>query len=182
MSSDNCAVGPDGKLLDESEIDWVHDPDDDTPIAPAMTSSMDQCQLSATSLDSFVTQVPLAAHQSTCTSHLSTKVTDPNNVMALKRKPSDSASTNPSRRACQASPKHKEDKATEPKPTDTKDFQDNNPVDPEIAYEETKALGDADCKVCIHCSSRVLSLFDTLRRPCTRSPRKTAWLMSGHFS
>jgi len=61
MSSDNCAVGPDGKLLDKSEIDWVHDPDDDTPIAPATTSLMDQCQLSVTTFDSFVTQVPLAA-------------------------------------------------------------------------------------------------------------------------
>jgi len=102
--------------------------------------------------------------------------------MALKRKLSDSASTNPSCCARQASPKHEEDKATEPEPTDTKDFQDNDLVDPEIAYEETKALGDADRKVCVHCSSWVLSLFDTLRRPCTRSPRKTAQPTSRHFS
>ena len=182
MSSDNCAVGPNGKLLDKSEINWVHNPDDDTPIAPATTSSTDQCQLSATTLDSFVTQVPPATCRSTCTSCLSTKVTDPNNVMALKCKPSNSASTNPSCCACQASPEHEEDKATEPKPTDTEDFQDNDPVDPEIAYKETKALGDADYKVCVHCSSQVLSLFDTLQRPCTRSPRKTARLTSRHFS
>jgi len=162
MSSDNCAVGPNGKLLDESEINWVHDPDDNMPMAPAITSLMDQHQLSAMTLDSFVTQVPLATHQSTCTSCLSTKVTDPDNVMALKCKLSNSASTNPSHCACQASPEHEEDKATEPEPTNTKDFQDNNLVDPEIAYEETKALGDADHKVCVHCSSQVLSLFDTL--------------------
>jgi len=159
MSSDNCAVGPNGKLLDKSEIDWVHDPDDDMPMAPAMTSSMDQCQLSVITLDSFVTQVPLAACQSTCTSHPSTKVTDPDNIMALKHKLSDSASTNPSCCARQASPEHKEDKATEPKPTDTEDFQDNDLVDPEIAYEKMKALGDADRKVCVHCSSQVLSLL-----------------------
>jgi hypothetical protein len=27
-TSDQCALGPDGKLLDASEIVWVHDPDD----------------------------------------------------------------------------------------------------------------------------------------------------------
>jgi len=182
MSSDNCAVGPDGELLDKSEIPWVYDPDDDRPMPPMMTSSTDQRQLSATTLDSFVTQVPPAARRSTRTSCLSTKVTDPDNVMAWKRKPSDSASTNPPRRARQASPEHEEDKATEPEPTDTEDVQDNDPVDPEIAYEETKALGDADHKVCVQCSSQVLSLFDTLQRPCTRSPRKTARPTSGHFS
>jgi len=182
MSSDNCAVGPDGELLDESEIPWVYDPDDDRPMPPATTSSTDQRQLSATTLDSFITQVPPAACRSTCTSHPSTKVTDPDNVMARKRKPSDSASTNPPRRARQASPEHEEDNATEPEPTDTEDVQDNDPVNPEIAYEETKALGDADRKVCVQCSSQVLSLFDTLQRPCTRSPRKTAQPTSEHFS
>jgi len=43
MLSDNCAVGPNGKLLDKSEITWVHNPDDDKPMAPVMTSLMDQC-------------------------------------------------------------------------------------------------------------------------------------------
>jgi hypothetical protein len=31
-SSDSCAVGPDGKLLDASEITWFNDPDDAHPI------------------------------------------------------------------------------------------------------------------------------------------------------
>jgi len=182
MSSDNCAVGPDGELLDESEIPWVYDPDDDRPMPPAMTSLTDQRQLSAMTLDSFITQVPPAARRSTCTSRPSTKVTNPNNVMARKCKLSDSASTNPPCRAHQASPEHEEDNATEPEPTDTEDVQDNDPVNPEIAYEEMKALGDADHKVCVQCSSQVLSLFDTLRRPCMRSPRKTAQPTSEHFS
>jgi len=60
MSSDNCAVGPDGELLDASQIRWFHNPDDNEHMAPATTSLMDQCQLSATTLDSFVTKVPLA--------------------------------------------------------------------------------------------------------------------------
>ncbi|KAM6489570.1 hypothetical protein JOM56_014989, partial [Amanita muscaria] len=37
-TSDQCALGPDGKLLDASEIAWVHDPDDPTPIAPSQQS------------------------------------------------------------------------------------------------------------------------------------------------
>ena len=41
---DQCALGPDGQLLDKSEIVWHHDPDDTTPIipspaAPATTST-----------------------------------------------------------------------------------------------------------------------------------------------
>ncbi|KDR71462.1 hypothetical protein GALMADRAFT_143735 [Galerina marginata CBS 339.88] len=32
---DQCAVGPNGELLDESKIVWVNDPDDPTPISPA---------------------------------------------------------------------------------------------------------------------------------------------------
>ena len=31
---DQCALGPDRQLLDESKIVWHHDPDDPTPIAP----------------------------------------------------------------------------------------------------------------------------------------------------
>ncbi|KAF8166041.1 hypothetical protein B0H34DRAFT_832791 [Crassisporium funariophilum] len=32
---DQCALGPNGELLDESDIVWVNDPDDPTHIAPA---------------------------------------------------------------------------------------------------------------------------------------------------
>ena len=53
-------VGPDGELLDKSEITWVYDPDDDRPMPQVMTSLTDQCQLSITTPNSFVTQVPLA--------------------------------------------------------------------------------------------------------------------------
>ena len=34
-SPDQCAVGTDGKLLDESKIIWYNDPEDSVPIAPA---------------------------------------------------------------------------------------------------------------------------------------------------
>ena len=33
-TSDQCALGPDGKLLDVTEIVWVNDPDDPIPIEP----------------------------------------------------------------------------------------------------------------------------------------------------
>jgi len=38
MASEGCAIGPDGKLLDASEIDFFNDPNDDEPIAPATRS------------------------------------------------------------------------------------------------------------------------------------------------
>jgi hypothetical protein len=90
MASDNCAVGPDGKLLDASQIVWFNDPDDDEPMAPATTSSMAQRQhqVSMTMLDSFVTKAPPAARRSTRAPRPSTKAIDPDNIMALKRKPS----------------------------------------------------------------------------------------------
>ena len=37
MASDNCAVGPDGQLLDTSKITWYNDPDDDMPMALTTT-------------------------------------------------------------------------------------------------------------------------------------------------
>ena len=152
MASDNCAIGPDGKLLDASKIVWVHDPDDDEPMALVMRSSTVTHQLSATMLDSFVTKVPLAACQSTCAAHPSAKMTNPDNAMALKRKPSNDAIGNPSCCACQASPGHKEE-ATEPDPTNT---EDEEPVDLGVAYQEMKALSNADHEVCVHHSYGIL--------------------------
>jgi hypothetical protein len=32
--TDQCALGPDGKLLDASKIAWYGDPDDPQPIQP----------------------------------------------------------------------------------------------------------------------------------------------------
>jgi len=38
MASEGCAIGPDGELLDASEIENFNDPDGDEPIAPATRS------------------------------------------------------------------------------------------------------------------------------------------------
>ena len=59
MAPEGCAIGPDGELLDASEIVFFNDPDDDEPIAPATTSLTVQ-----PSLDSFVTKLPPPARRS----------------------------------------------------------------------------------------------------------------------
>ena len=151
MASDNCALGTDGKLLDASEIIWFNDPDDDEPMASTATSSTNQRQV-ATTLDSFITAVQPAARRSTRAPRPSTKAIDPDNIMNHKRKPSDTATGKP-RRPCYTSPVREEDDATEPNPTDT---EDEDPVNPDIAYEETRALGDADREVSPHSFSRVV--------------------------
>src|ERR1700678_1832758 len=50
-SADQCAVGTDGKLLDESEIVWYNDADDLVPIAPLVPST--SSVLKATTLHAF---------------------------------------------------------------------------------------------------------------------------------
>jgi len=82
--------------------------------------------------------------------------------MALKRKPSNQATEKPSCRPHYASLDHEEDEATEP---DLSDTEDDEPIDPNAAYEETKALGDADQEVSAHATPTFL--FDTLQRPST---------------
>jgi hypothetical protein len=118
------------------------------------------------SLDSFVTKPPLP-RRSTRAARPSTKVIDPDNVMAIKRKTSDAPAPNPSRRLRHVSPEHEEDAATDADVAETSepdfshgaDTEADDPVSQSEAYEETyeeiKALGDADRKVCIHCLSGV---------------------------
>ena len=171
MASNGCALGSDGKLLDASKIIWHYDADDDKPMASATTSLMGQPQpgLSATTLDLFVRRSGRAACPST-------KSIDPDNAMAVKRKTSDAPNPNPSRRLRQASPDHGEDKttysditepdispATEPgedkadtTEPDSTDTEEDISVNPDDAYEETKALGDADRKVCVQCSASII--------------------------
>ena len=149
MASDNCALGPDGKLLDTSKIPWFNDPDDDEPMASATTSSTNQHQVTTT-LDSFIIKAPPATWRSTRAPRPSTKAINPNNIMNHKRKPSDTATSKPCHPR-HTSPVCEEDNATEPNPTNT---EDKDPVDPDIAYEETRALGNADREVSLHYFSR----------------------------
>jgi hypothetical protein len=38
MTTSQCAVGPDGTLLDASKIQWFHDADDEHPFPPVSSS------------------------------------------------------------------------------------------------------------------------------------------------
>jgi len=184
MASDNCAVGSDGNLLDASQIVWFRDPDNDQPIAPTSSSAQRQASASrtmTTMLDSFVTKVPPPVRQSTHAPCLSTKAIDLDNIMALKRKSSNTGAGKPSSCPRYVSPDHEEDKATEHDPMDGEESEDDAAVDPDTAYQETKALGDADREVHAHASS-LMFLFDTLQRSCTRSLKGTAHLTSIRFS
>jgi hypothetical protein len=92
-------------------------------------------------------------------------VINPDNIMALKCKSSNTGASKPSCHPCYTFPDHKEDEATEPDSTDA-DGEDNDLVDADAAYKETKVLGDADHEVSVHASS-FLFFFDTLQRLCT---------------
>ena len=194
MASDNCAVGPDGQLLDASKITWYNDPDDDMPMAPTTTlPSTVQGRPSVTTLDSFVTKVAPATRRSARAPRPSTKLIDLDNVMTLKHKACNTASTNPSRRHCQASPGYEEEEATEPDPTPTdiedepdptdSDIEDDDDdlVNPDAAYEEAKALGNADREVRVDFLF-LWYIFDVLQRPCAQRPRMIARPMSVRFS
>jgi hypothetical protein len=164
MALNGCALRSDGKLLNASKIIWHYDTDNDEPMALVTTSLMGQPQpgLSTTTLDSFV-------YQSGCTACPSTKSIDPDNAMAVKCKTSDDPNLNPSCQLHQVAPEHGEDKATDPdiiepntslttEPGEDKantiepdctDIEEDISINPDNAYEKTKVLGDADCKVCV---------------------------------
>ena len=153
MAPNGCAVGPDGELLDPSQIIWYNDADNDEPMAQATTplTAQPQPQLSATTLDSFVTKVPPPVRRSTRAACPSAKAIDPDNAMAIKRKSSNAPSPNPSCRLRQASPEHDEDKDSEPDASepDFPNTEEDDPVGLGDTYQVTKALGDADRQVCM---------------------------------
>jgi hypothetical protein len=81
--------------------------------------------------------------------------------MAIKHKPSDPPAPNPSCCLRLSSLEIDKDKATEPGSHCTDmEYSDDDSGGLVEAYEEIKALGDADRKVCVLCSSR--SLIDAL--------------------
>jgi hypothetical protein len=69
--------------------------------------------------------------------------------MALKCKPSNPAPDKPSCCPHHASSDYEVNKATEP---DLTNSEDDDSVNPDTTYEETKALGDADHDISAHYS------------------------------
>jgi hypothetical protein len=93
MTTSQCAVGPDGELLDASKIDWYHDPDDDCPL-PSVSSAVPVTPGSSavTSSDPKIhpffqskglpAAIVAGSRRSTRAIRPSTRLIDPNNVEA----------------------------------------------------------------------------------------------------
>ncbi|KAK7025717.1 HAT family dimerization domain-containing protein [Favolaschia claudopus] len=149
-STDQCAIGADGQLLDASKITFYNDPDDPNPL-PAV-------KLNSTATGGQATQITQFFRKA------SSRLTDPNNA-ELKCKASEEDTSRPRARArtrhASTSPEpmdeDKEDSDDEmpgledPSDSEGEEDEDDNPTDTDEisddvneAYERTKALGDAD--------------------------------------
>jgi len=160
-SSDQCAVGTDGKLLDESEIVWYNDAEDSVPIAPAASQLLPlvpstSFAFKATTLHAFFdgasTPRPAVfvagACRSSCVSKPSKRVLDVNNAelqaesskraRIARKKPVQSESED------EASITHASDAGG-----DT-DVEMEDSITAEDAYALTKAMGDQGHKVSAH--------------------------------
>lgn len=134
-TSDQCALGPNGRLLDTSEIIWLNDPDDLTPLPPSST----HCPFMAT-----------GSQCSTCIPHPSKHVLDPD----------DSECPNVLKQPCISQQIHAvvesdyvDDGNENGGSGDTNVDSETVNVDLEAieeAYVVTKAMGNADCEVCLY--------------------------------
>ena len=149
----DCAVGPDGKLLDASEIVWFNDPDDDAPLStPKGLGNRSPSPKIAGS------RRPQRAVRP------SAKASDPNNAestKAPKRKPEDAQDARRvSRKVVKADarPGGGEEHADAPAPLSAKGDKANSDhgadthpepddTDANAAYLATKSMGDADRQV-----------------------------------
>ncbi|KAJ6622351.1 hypothetical protein B0H10DRAFT_2214484 [Mycena sp. CBHHK59/15] len=95
-STDQCARGPDGELLDASKIKFYHDPDDDTPLPPVPDAS--------TPAGGQATQIDQYFRRSERSRKQSSRLTDPNNAVNVKRKANGTNHARPSTRARRSSP------------------------------------------------------------------------------
>ncbi|KAJ7615255.1 hypothetical protein DFH06DRAFT_125311 [Mycena polygramma] len=150
---DQCALGPDGKLLDAKDITFFNDPDDMVPLPPASSTST-----ATTITDFFGTAAP--PRRSTRAPVPSTRTTDPNNSETTKRKPA-TALPHPRASARRRSGVESEDAdaAQDTEPEDDVDMadatasnssqhndsgDDDGEEDPMTEYLKTKAFGEAD--------------------------------------
>ena len=154
-SSNQCAVGTDGNLLDESEIIWYNDAEDSVPIAPAAsqvpsTSSV----LKATTLHPIFNggSTPRPA-VSVAGARRSSRVSKPSKHILDAELQAEFKS---SKRACIAHNKavqsESEDEASITHASDVGgdtdvEMEDSDPIIAEDAYALTKAMGDQDRKV-----------------------------------
>ena len=176
-SSNQCAVGTDGNLLDESETIWYNDAEDLVPIAPAASQvPSTSSALKATTHHPFFNggstprpAVSVAgAHRSSCVSKPSKCILDVNNAelqaesksskrarIAHKAVQSESEDESSKRAhiAHKAVQSESEDEASITHASDDVggdtdvEMEDSDPIIAEDTYALTKAMGDQDCKV-----------------------------------
>ena len=186
-TSNQCALGPDGKLLDASEIVWVNDPDDLMPIAPIQQAGVDTTALppkSSVTHPFFRGDPPPAvmiagSRRSARVPRPSKRALDPDNV----KRPDVSKRPRPSRQKKVVesdSDGHDEDCVGDDNGngTDTEGGIETD-VDSEVAdidlesieeaYATTKAMGDTDREVPLYsCNSLSFYITDVSYFPSRR--------------
>jgi len=164
MSDSACALRPDGSLKDASEIEFFNDVDDDVPMTTATsTLASNSCLLASSfsqaKLDSFVSRVaPVTVVAGSRRSGRALKPTEKvqesaaQSIPAKRMAPSDISSAPVRRRVSLADVtdaddlfegEDGEDGEDEELP-DLLDVSNDEDDEAEVAYERTKAFGDAD--------------------------------------
>ena len=166
----DCAVGPDGKLLNAKDIKWCEDVDSSEPINKATTPSSITTTNSSTAIHPFFSggPAPAVVVAGACCSRRTTRpsnrITNPDNAKASslatthKRKASSSM-----RAGCHINRKvavndegstdgseiddYKPDIAEHPATASDNEADTEPEEDTNLAYASTKAMGDADREV-----------------------------------
>jgi hypothetical protein len=112
---EQCAIGPDGELLDASDIIFYGDPGDKNPLPP-----VPRADASSTHTAGQATQITQFFRRSARSRKDSSRLTDPNNSESTKRKAGDpaAADTRPSARTRRSAPS--------PVPMDEDTLDDND--------------------------------------------------------
>jgi hypothetical protein len=169
-TSDQCAVGPDGKLLDQRAIIWYNDPEDSSPIAPvtspAIPSASSASSVKATTLRTFfkdgttpslVSAVDTGTRRSSRVSKPSKRILDmgqdsdvPKRARVARKRVVESEIDD--EEDDEEGDDHADDNAVTTHASDAgggdTDVEMGDPVTVEDAYASTKVMGDQDRKVC----------------------------------
>lgn len=164
-SSDQCAVGTDGTLLDQSKITWYNDPDDSIPIAPTAdtvppSAPPTPSALKATTLHTFFkdgstsagADLDMGIRRSSRISKPSKRVLDANHMdqeMPKRTRRTKVVESESESEADDENKEHDDAVATQASGGGDTDVDMGDPVMAEDAYELTKAMGDQDRKVCL---------------------------------
>jgi hypothetical protein len=179
-AADQCALGPDGQLLNASEIQFFFDPDDDKPMQPLPPKSIDHSSSTNNPpIDAFtvllarpgeMSAAQTGARRSRRVGKPSEKLRDANSTTAAPKKhPLD-----PTAASSVVTHRHRRAVVTDSDDDvqlDNDDKSNGEDVgnhmstesDAEAAYQETKALGDADRAVCNPCYLFQFILHDRLQ-------------------